>query len=69
MTLLKQLADMTLMAAEEIRNFGIQPGGCSVSHSTFGQEDSPTSIKMREVLGHVESTFARFRGGWGNAWR
>lgn len=47
----KQLADMTLMAAEEIRNFGIQPKVALLSHSTFGQEDSPTSIKMREVLG------------------
>jgi malate dehydrogenase (oxaloacetate-decarboxylating)(NADP+) len=46
----EQLADMTLLAAEEIRNFGIQPKVALLSHSTFGTQDTPTSIKMREVL-------------------
>jgi malate dehydrogenase (oxaloacetate-decarboxylating)(NADP+) len=46
----EQLADMTLLAAEEIRNFGIQPKVALLSHSTFGTEDTPTSLKMREVL-------------------
>ena len=46
----EQLVDMTLLAAEEIRNFGIQPKVALLSHSSFGTEDSPTSIKMREVL-------------------
>ena len=46
----EQLADMTLMAAEEIRNFGMQPKVALLSHSTFGTEDTPTSIKMRKVL-------------------
>jgi malate dehydrogenase (oxaloacetate-decarboxylating)(NADP+) len=45
-----QLADMTLLAAEEIRNFGIQPKVALLSHSTFGTEDTPTSVKMHEVL-------------------
>ena len=39
----EQLADMTLLAAEEIRNFGIQPKVALLSHSTFGTEDTPTS--------------------------
>jgi malate dehydrogenase (oxaloacetate-decarboxylating)(NADP+) len=46
----EQLADMTLLAAEEIRNFGMQPKVALLSHSTFGNEDTPTSLKMREVL-------------------
>jgi malate dehydrogenase (oxaloacetate-decarboxylating)(NADP+) len=46
----EQLADMTLLAAEEIRNFGIQPKVALLSHSTFGTQDTPTSIKMRKVL-------------------
>jgi malate dehydrogenase (oxaloacetate-decarboxylating)(NADP+) len=46
----EQLADMTLLAAEEIRNFGMQPKVALLSHSTFGTEDTPTSLKMREVL-------------------
>jgi len=46
----EQLTDMTLVAAEEIRNFGIQPKVALLSHSTFGTEDTPTAIKMRRVL-------------------
>jgi malate dehydrogenase (oxaloacetate-decarboxylating)(NADP+) len=49
----EQLTDMTLLAAEEIRNFGIQPKVALLSHSTFGTEDTPTSIKMREVLSRL----------------
>ena len=46
----EQLADMTLLAAEEIRNFGMQPKVALLSHSTFGAADTPTSLKMRQVL-------------------
>ena len=46
----EQLADMTLLAAEEIRNFGMQPKVALLSHSTFGTADTPTSLKMRQVL-------------------
>ncbi|MFN4325784.1 MAG: NADP-dependent malic enzyme [Azonexus sp.] len=46
----EQLADMTLLACEEIRNFGITPKVALLSHSTFGTEDTPTARKMREVL-------------------
>jgi malate dehydrogenase (oxaloacetate-decarboxylating)(NADP+) len=46
----EQLADMTLLAAEEIRAFGITPKVALLSHSTFGTEDTPTSLKMRQVL-------------------
>jgi len=49
----EQLADMTLLAAEEIRNFGIQPKVALLSHSTFGTQDSPTSLKMRQVLAQL----------------
>jgi malate dehydrogenase (oxaloacetate-decarboxylating)(NADP+) len=46
----EQLADMTLLAAAEIRNFGLHPKVALLSHSTFGTDDTPTAIKMREVL-------------------
>ena len=49
----EQLADMTLLAAEEIRNFGITPKVALLSHSTFGTEDTPTSLKMRDVLAQL----------------
>ena len=45
-----QLADMTLLAAEEIRRFGMTPKVALLSHSTFGSEDTPSSLKMRETL-------------------
>lgn len=46
----EQLASTTLLAAEEIRRFGIVPKVALLSHSTFGTQDTPTSIKMRETL-------------------
>ncbi|RKT59582.1 malate dehydrogenase (oxaloacetate-decarboxylating)(NADP+) [Azonexus fungiphilus] len=49
----EQLAEMTLMAAEEIRNFGIVPKVALLSHSTFGTENTPTALKMREVLAEL----------------
>ncbi len=49
----EQLADMTLLACEEIRNFGITPRVALLSHSTFGTEDTPTSLKMRDVLAQL----------------
>lgn len=47
----EQLAEITLLASEEIRNFGIEPKVALVSHSNFGTEDTPTARKMRDVLG------------------
>lgn len=45
-----ELADMTLMAAEKIRNFGITPKVALLSHSTFGTANTPTAAKMRATL-------------------
>jgi malate dehydrogenase (oxaloacetate-decarboxylating)(NADP+) len=46
----EQLTEMTLLAAREVRRFGVVPKVALLSHSTFGSEDTPTSLKMREVL-------------------
>jgi malate dehydrogenase (oxaloacetate-decarboxylating)(NADP+) len=46
----EQITEMTLLAAKEIRRFGIAPKVALLSHSSFGSEDSPTSVKMRDVL-------------------
>ncbi len=46
----EQLAEMTMMAAEEVRRFGIEPKVAFVSHSSFGSSDTPSSIKMRQAL-------------------
>ena len=51
----EQLAEITIMAAEEMRRFGIQPKAALLSHSNFGNSNNPTAIKMRETLQIVQS--------------
>jgi len=46
----EQLADMTLLAADEVRRFGITPRVALLSHSSFGSENTPSALKMREAL-------------------
>ena len=45
-----QVAEMTVLAAEEVRRFGLIPKVALLSHSSFGSADSPTARKMREAL-------------------
>jgi malate dehydrogenase (oxaloacetate-decarboxylating)(NADP+) len=45
-----QLAEITMMAAEEVRRFGIEPKIALVSHSNFGTSNAPTAQKMRDTL-------------------
>jgi malate dehydrogenase (oxaloacetate-decarboxylating)(NADP+) len=45
-----EIAEMTVLAAEEIRRFGITPRAALVSHSNFGSRDSDSARKMREAL-------------------
>jgi len=46
----EQIAEMTLLAAEEVRRFGLMPKVALLSHSSFGAEDTPTAVKMRRAL-------------------
>ncbi|HRK18307.1 MAG TPA: NADP-dependent malic enzyme [Hyphomicrobiaceae bacterium] len=46
----EQLAEMTMMAADEVRRFGLDPKVAFVSHSNFGSADSASSVKMRQAL-------------------
>ncbi|MDB5812325.1 MAG: hypothetical protein JWN94_4447 [Betaproteobacteria bacterium] len=50
----EQIAEMTVLAAEEIRRFGITPKVALLSHSSFGSADTPTAIKMRAALRLIE---------------
>ena len=50
----EQIAEMTLLAAEEIRRFGIVPKVALLSHSSFGTADTPTAVKMRRALKLLE---------------
>jgi malate dehydrogenase (oxaloacetate-decarboxylating)(NADP+) len=44
-----EIAEMTVLAAEEISRFGIEPKAALVSHSNFGSRDSASALKMREA--------------------
>ncbi|NNG04461.1 MAG: NADP-dependent malic enzyme [Inquilinus sp.] len=46
----EQLADITIMAADEMQRFGIVPNVALLSHSNFGTMDSASSQKMRDAL-------------------
>jgi malate dehydrogenase (oxaloacetate-decarboxylating)(NADP+) len=46
----EQIAEMTMLAAEEIRRFGIAPSVALLSHSNFGSSDAASAQKMREAL-------------------
>ncbi len=46
----EQLAEFTILAAEEMRRFGIKPKAALLSHSNFGSSNQPSAVKMRDVL-------------------
>src|SRR5690606_20410370 len=46
----EQLAEMTQLAAEEIRRLGLVPRAALLSHSSFGTSNAPSAAKMREAL-------------------
>jgi malate dehydrogenase (oxaloacetate-decarboxylating)(NADP+) len=49
----EQVCEMTALAAEEIRRFGLTPKVALVSHSSFGTSDAPSAAKMRVALGLI----------------
>ena len=44
------LAEIALLAAEQIRRFGIEPKVALLSHSSFGSSDHPSARKMRDTF-------------------
>ncbi len=47
------IADTVLMCAAHVQRFGIKPKVALVSHSDFGDFDTPSSVKMRGALGLI----------------
>jgi malate dehydrogenase (oxaloacetate-decarboxylating)(NADP+) len=45
-----ELAEITIMAAEEMRRFGLHPRAALLSHSNFGSNNSESALKMRAAL-------------------
>jgi len=46
----EQIAEITVLAAEELRRFGVAPKAALLSHSNFGTTNQPSALKMREAL-------------------
>ncbi|HET7527192.1 MAG TPA: NADP-dependent malic enzyme [Burkholderiaceae bacterium] len=46
----QEIAEITVMAAEEMRRFGLQPKAALLSHSNFGSSNNPSAQKMRDAL-------------------
>jgi malate dehydrogenase (oxaloacetate-decarboxylating)(NADP+) len=55
----EQIAEITILAAEEMRRFGTQPKAALLSHSHFGTSNSPSARKMRAAR-----DFVRLRAPW-----
>ncbi|MBN8871255.1 MAG: NADP-dependent malic enzyme [Rhodospirillales bacterium] len=51
----EQITEMTLLAAEAVRGFGITPKAALLSHSSFGASDSASARKMRQALGMIRA--------------
>ncbi len=56
----EQLAEITVLAAEEIRRFRIEPKVALLSHSSFGTSDHPQARKVRHALGMINATTPDF---------
>jgi len=46
----EELCEITVMAAEEMLRFGLQPKAALLSHSNFGSSEEPSALKMRRTL-------------------
>jgi malate dehydrogenase (oxaloacetate-decarboxylating)(NADP+) len=52
----EQLAEMTLLAANQVRRFGLIPKVALLSHSSFGVSHAPSAHKMRDALKLLRKT-------------
>lgn len=53
------LVEITLLAAEEIRSFGIEPKIALVSHSNFGASNDESAEKMRAALAILHKLYPK----------
>jgi malate dehydrogenase (oxaloacetate-decarboxylating)(NADP+) len=49
-----QIAEITVLAAEEMMRFGTKPKAALLSHSNYGSSNHPSALKMREALGLLQ---------------
>ena len=51
----EEIAEITIMAADELRRFGIAPKVALLSHSNFGSSDGVSAIKMRDAFALIRA--------------
>jgi len=50
----QEIAEITLMASDTIKRFGLKPKVALVSHSNFGTEINPSATKLSSALDIIE---------------
>ncbi len=50
----EELAELTLLAADEVRRFGIEPKAALISYSNFGSANIPSAKRAKEALSLVK---------------
>jgi malate dehydrogenase (oxaloacetate-decarboxylating)(NADP+) len=51
----EQVAEIAVLAAEEVRRFGVTPCVALLSHSSFGSARTASATKMREALSLIQA--------------
>ena len=51
----EQITELTVLAAEAVRRFGVAPKAALLSHSSFGASDSGSARKMRHALAMIRA--------------
>jgi len=50
----EQLAEITILAAQEMCRFGLSPKVALLSHSNYGTSNCPSAVKMRDTLALIQ---------------
>ena len=50
----EEIAEITILAADELRRFGIAPKVALLSHSNFGSSNAASAVKMRNALALIQ---------------
>jgi malate dehydrogenase (oxaloacetate-decarboxylating)(NADP+) len=56
----EQIAEITMMAADQLQRVGISPRAALISHSNFGTSDAGSALKMREALALIQQSNPQF---------
>lgn len=52
---MSQISEVTMLAAEEIRRFGVTPKVALISHSNFGTHNDEAALKMRDAYNDIRA--------------